>query len=155
MYALDAGMLSSASVPESTSLEIANSPPTSLARSRLPGKPKCPAGSRPDRIAASMPFPSSRTRKRNCRSSYLHRIPAFDDRLCSLHNPAVEVLLRLDGAVGPQLRGYLKPWQQSLKTLQECVVQVPREAGALTDAFFEKHVELRRQLPHPQLMYRP
>jgi len=38
-YATVAGMVSSASVPESSSLQTASLPPTSLARSCMPGKP--------------------------------------------------------------------------------------------------------------------
>src|SRR5262249_3228141 len=38
-YAIAAGMVSSVSVPESSSLQTASLPPTTLARSRMPGNP--------------------------------------------------------------------------------------------------------------------
>src|SRR5579863_4927631 len=41
-YATDAGMVSSISVPELSLLETVSLPPTPLARSCMPAKPKCP-----------------------------------------------------------------------------------------------------------------
>src|ERR1700730_8910035 len=65
-YARAEEMHSSISVPASSSLQTVSLPPITLARSRMPGKPKWP--SRPScslRTFASMPFPSSRTRRRS------------------------------------------------------------------------------------------
>jgi len=41
---------------------------------------------------------------------------------------------------------------QSLKTLQQRIVQVPRDACPLIDALFQTHIELLRQLPQSQLI---
>jgi hypothetical protein len=49
-------MLSSTSVPESSLLQTASLPPTSLARSRIPFKPSCPVSPSPLRSFGSMPF---------------------------------------------------------------------------------------------------
>src|SRR5208283_2996271 len=69
VYAREAGILSSTSVPAPSSLHTVCSPPMSLALSRMPRKPKCP--SRPSSLSSfgSMPLPSSRTRTRSRRSS--------------------------------------------------------------------------------------
>jgi hypothetical protein len=61
-------MRSSSYVRESSSLHTASLPPISLARSRMPRKPKCPPRPSSLRSFGSMPFPSSRNR--NCRSSW-------------------------------------------------------------------------------------
>ena len=41
-----------------------------------------------------------------------------------------------------------------MKTLQQRIVQVPRDARPLIDALFQTHIELLRQLPQPQLIKR-
>src|SRR5215470_12556552 len=75
-YACAPGILNSTSVPDSNPPSVLGSelhnvslPPTRSARSRMPRNPKWPA--RPCSASSfdSMPFPSSRTRNRNCRSS--------------------------------------------------------------------------------------
>src|SRR5262249_20715543 len=60
-YAAAAGMVNSTSVPSPTSLHTVRWPPTSSARSRMPGRPKCP-GRWSSRTAGAIPLPSSRTR---------------------------------------------------------------------------------------------
>src|SRR6266850_175716 len=44
---------------------------------------------------------------------------------------------------------------QSLKTLQQRIVQIPRDARPLIDALFQTHIELLCQLPQPQLIASP
>src|SRR5271165_830040 len=68
-YARAAGMLSSTSVPASSSLHTVSLPPMSLALSRMPRKPKCPWRPSSRSSFGSMPLPSSRTRTRSRRSS--------------------------------------------------------------------------------------
>src|SRR5882724_13091973 len=41
-----------------------------------------------------------------------------------------------------------------MKTLQQRIVQVPRDACALADAIFQTHVELLRHLTEPELIKR-
>ena len=69
VYAMEAGIVSSTSVPESSRLRTESLPPASLARSCMPGNPWCPSRPPAVRTAWSMPFPLSRTLKRNCRWS--------------------------------------------------------------------------------------
>src|SRR5882724_5957456 len=42
-----------------------------------------------------------------------------------------------------------------MKTLQQRIVQVPRDACALADAIFQTHVELLRHLTEPELIKSP
>src|SRR5262249_9183669 len=82
-YAAAPGIVSSTSVPEPTSLHTSRCPPTISARSRMPGRPKCPAFCCA-MTAGSMPFPLSRTRSVNRRSSY--RISTSMQRACAWRN---------------------------------------------------------------------
>jgi hypothetical protein len=55
-YARVAGMVSSTSVPELRLLRTASLPPTSLARSSMPGRPKCPEHPPSRTTAGRSPF---------------------------------------------------------------------------------------------------
>ena len=49
----------------------------------------------------------------------------------------------------------LKAKQQPVETLQQGVVQLPRNAGALADSRFERHLEPATQLPDPDPVPNP
>jgi len=68
-YAIDAGIVSSTSVPEPVLLHSLRFPPTSLALSCMPGKPQWPTRPLSTAICESMPMPSSRMRNRKRRES--------------------------------------------------------------------------------------
>ena len=68
-YAIAAGMLNTTSVPNPGLLHTSRLPPIFSARSRIPLKPKWPAGGSRRTACSSNPLPSSRTRTRNRRSS--------------------------------------------------------------------------------------
>ena len=76
-YAIDPGMLNSTSVPAPSSLQTANCAPICLARSRNPGKPQCPERPPCSRTFGSMPFPSSRKRRRSKSSPYVISVSIF------------------------------------------------------------------------------
>src|SRR5712691_11264437 len=84
------------------------------------------------------------------------RIPAFRDCLVSALQSDVERLNGF-GGIAPGKHGphRLQAEHQSLKTLQQRIVQVPRDARPLIDALFQTHIELLRQLPQPQLIEPP
>src|SRR5579863_10519278 len=78
----------------------------------------------------------------------LHRIPALDDRLPRLRDDGLQLF--------PGFRRILdsvyhsgKLHQHALKTLQQGIVEIPRDARPLVDAFFHTQVELLFQIPEP------
>src|SRR6266403_6085070 len=84
------------------------------------------------------------------------RIPAFHDCLVSALQSDVERLNGFGGsAPGKHVPHRLQAEHQSLKTLQQRIVQVPRDARPLIDALFQTHIELLCQLPQPQLIESP
>ena len=80
------------------------------------------------------------------RPQALHRVPAFGDRLRRVFNRTIQFLFRLCRALRQQVRRGLEPQQQSVEALQQRVVQLPRDARALVDAFVEASLVLTRDL---------
>jgi hypothetical protein len=72
-----------------------------------------------------------------------------------LINCASKDLLGLGGARSEQLANRLKAEQESLEALQQRVVQIARDAGALSDALLQACVECMRDLPQAQLIECP
>jgi ParB-like chromosome segregation protein Spo0J len=85
----------------------------------------------------------------------LYRIPAFGDRLSSLIDRGIELLFRLLGTGRKQAGSGLQVEQQSMKTLQQRIVQVPRDSRPLADTLFQSYVELSRQSMESQLIEHP
>ena len=56
---------------------------------------------------------------------------------------------------GQQVARALKAEHQSLKTLQQRIVQFPRDARPLVDAFLQAQIEIVRDLPHTEPIQRP
>ena len=56
---------------------------------------------------------------------------------------------------GSRLRAAWKREHQPLKTLQQRIVQLARDARPLVDALFQAHVELPLQLPDTELVRHP
>src|SRR5271166_4220684 len=84
----------------------------------------------------------------------LYGIPALGDRFRRLIDCASECFLGFVGARREQVISSLKMEQQPVKTLQQGVVQIPRDAGALVDALLQAHVELVSQLTEAESMKR-
>src|ERR1700687_5055907 len=74
----------------------------------------------------------------------LHSIPALCDRLSGLIDSALQCLPRFLRTLRQQVSRRLKTQQQSMKTLQQRIVQVPCDTCSLADAGFQAHVELPR-----------
>src|SRR5271169_3047630 len=89
------------------------------------------------------------------RTQSLNGIPAFGDRFSSLIDRAVESLFSFLRTRRKQLGNRLKTEQQSVKSLQQSIMQIPRDAGPLADALFQTHVELVRHLPEAEPIERP
>src|SRR5579864_8828707 len=81
----------------------------------------------------------------------LYSVPTLGDRLIRPINRGLECFPGLRRTPREQVDASLKMEHQSLKALQQGIVQIPRNACALANALFQAHVELVRQLPHPQL----
>ena len=77
----------------------------------------------------------------------LHRIPALGDGLRCLIDGGFKSFAGVGRMLWKLVNCSLKAWQHPLKTLQERVVQVTRDACALTDARVQRHLELLLQLP--------
>ena len=80
----------------------------------------------------------------------LHGFPSLGDGLRRLIDRALKGLLGIGRARSEQLANRLKAKQQSLKALQQCVVQITCDAGALGDALLQARVECPRDLTQPQ-----
>src|SRR5712675_2125131 len=74
-------------------------------------------------------------------SQLLDGIPTLGDRLSSLIYRALESLFRFARTLREQVRNGLKAKQDSVKTLQQRIVQVPRDSSPLADTLFHAHVE--------------
>src|ERR1019366_9401658 len=92
----------------------------------------------------------------SCRiAQSLHRIPAFGDRLSRLVDRAAQLFFGLHRAVWQQLENGLEPQQQTVKALQQSVMQLERNACALVDTRVQRHLELMTQLLETPLVARP
>ena len=72
------------------------------------------------------------------RPQILNRVAAFGDGLISPIESAVQRLDGLSGMLGQQVTCTLKAEHQPLKALQQRVVQLPRDARPLGDAFIQQ-----------------
>ena len=70
----------------------------------------------------------------------LQPIPALGDRLPGLLDGRFQRLPGFGGAIRQRERHRVKLQQHSLKTLQQRIVQIARDAGALAAALFQTHV---------------
>jgi len=70
--------------------------------------------------------------------------------LRGLIDSAIESLFGFGRTLREQVRNRLKTEQQSVKALQQSVVQFPRHARALRKAFFKPHIQLLGQYKHPE-----
>src|SRR5271166_1255227 len=77
----------------------------------------------------------------------LHRIPPLGDRIGSLFDRGSQPLFRFHWPVWQQLENSLESQQQTLEALQQCIVKLPRDPGALGDARLQGDFELMMQLP--------
>ena len=64
----------------------------------------------------------------------------------SLINRAREALFGFFRTLRKQIRSSLKSQQQSVKTLQQRIVQFPRDARPFTNALFQTQIELDSKL---------
>src|SRR6202167_5389822 len=76
----------------------------------------------------------------------LHSIPALGDRLGRLIDSALESLFSFDRALREQVRSSLKAEYQSMKALQQSIVQIPSDSCPFVDACFQPYRELVLQL---------
>ena len=79
----------------------------------------------------------------------LHRVPAVGDCSPGLFEGGIQRVPRF-GPVLDHVRNGVKLQQDSLETLQECVVQVARDARALADALLQTEIELPLQRKEPR-----
>jgi hypothetical protein len=70
--------------------------------------------------------------------------------LRGLIDSAIESLFGFGRTLREQVRNRLKTEQQSVKTLQQSVVQFPRDARALREPFFKPGIQLTGQREHPE-----
>ena|ERR1700683_145379 len=85
----------------------------------------------------------------------LHGLPSLGNGLRRLINRALKDPLGLGRTCWEVLANRLESEQQSLKALQQCVVQVTRDARALGHTLLEARVETFRDLMQAQLIERP
>ena len=78
----------------------------------------------------------------------MHGIPALGDHLIRASEGLLEFLLWFSRR--KQIIYYLESEHQPLKTLQQRVMQIAGEAGALGDTFLESQVKLPSHALHPQ-----
>src|SRR5262249_6182292 len=84
------------------------------------------------------------------RAQSLHCVSSLGDGLLSLIDCALQPLMSFVRAMWEQVRHSLKLQQDTLKTLEQSVVQVPRDASPLADPLFHTQVEYPRHLPQTQ-----
>jgi hypothetical protein len=72
----------------------------------------------------------------------LHSIPALGDRLGRLIDSALETLFGFDRALREQVSSSLKAEHQSMKALQQSIVQIPSDSCPFVDACFKPYCEL-------------
>jgi len=75
-------------------------------------------------------------------AQFLDSIPALGDRLGSAIDGNFEGLLSLDGSFGEHVVNGLKAKHQSMKTLQQGIVQLPRDAGSFGETLLKAEVQL-------------
>src|SRR5208282_4536485 len=80
------------------------------------------------------------------RAQALYGIPALRDRFSGLIDSALQCFPGFGRTLRQKISRCLKTQQESLETLQQSIVQFPRDACALADALFQTHVELLRDL---------
>ena len=85
----------------------------------------------------------------------LHLIPCFGDCAGGLVRLHCRVSLSPRSAAPVAVRNRLEPEQQSMKALQQSVVQVPGNSCSLADSRLQRHLEIMMQLPDSQLVGRP
>ena len=64
-------------------------------------------------------------------------VAALGDRLRRMNNRAIQLRSCVGRAFGQQVRRRLELQQQTVKTLKQRIVQLPRDARPLVDAFVE------------------
>src|SRR5690349_12330233 len=85
----------------------------------------------------------------------LYSVPALGDRLIRPIKPDLKCFSGLRRTPREQVDASLKMEHQSLKALQQGVVQVSRDAGPLVHPLLHTNVELPRQLSEPKLIKCP
>ena len=85
----------------------------------------------------------------------LHGVPSLGNGLRRLIDRALKDLLGLGRTRSEQLASRLEQKQQSLKALQQRIVQIARDAGALSHALLEARIKTFRDLTQTQLIERP
>src|SRR5262245_12250130 len=89
------------------------------------------------------------------RSQVLNRVTAFDDRLIRSVESSVECLEGLRRVRGQQVTRALKAKHQSLKTLEQRIVQFACDSRPLVDPLVEPQVEGMCDLPESELIQGP
>ena len=79
----------------------------------------------------------------------MYSIPAFRDCLRRQIESALESLPRFGRSAREQVVSCLKAEHESVKSLQQRIVQVSSDASALADAFFQAQIELPCDLMDP------
>src|SRR6185369_13807694 len=85
----------------------------------------------------------------------LYSVPALGDRLIRPINRDLKCFPGLRRTPWEQIDASLKMEHQSLKALQQGIVQISRNAGPLANALFQAHVELVRQSTKAESMKHP
>src|SRR5262249_31378216 len=85
------------------------------------------------------------------RSQILNRVTPFGDRLIRPVERDVECVDRLRGLRGQEIARALKLKHQPLETLQQRVMQLPRDPRPLVDTFIETYIEGVCDLPKAKL----
>ena len=80
------------------------------------------------------------------RAQALHGVAAFGDRLRRVINRTIQFLFGLGRALRQQVRRGLELQQQAVEALQQRVVQLPRDARPLVDAFVEPSLVIARDV---------
>ena len=89
------------------------------------------------------------------RPQALHRVAALGDRLRRMFNRDIQFVFRVCRAFREQVRCGLESQQQTMKALEQRVVELPRNTCALADARLERERERVLHLTHPELVRRP
>src|ERR1700678_4303780 len=90
-----------------------------------------------------------------CGAQVLHCIPSLGEGLITLVENTVECSLRFLRTLRQHVLRRLQVEQQSLKTLQQGVVQFAGNTGALAQAFLNPHIKLPGDLVKPQAIQEP
>ena len=89
------------------------------------------------------------------RTQTLNGIPALGERFLGFVDRLVQRLLGFSRVSGHQVAGRLKLEHQSVKRLQQSIVQISRDAGALIHLRFQPYLELMLYLPQAVLIEQP